>query len=57
MVKYKSEKRWGIAAHCLMLFLVACTVFPFLLLISASFTDENAAIVNGYKLNTEGISL
>ncbi len=57
MVKYKSERRWTVAAHCIMIFLTACTVFPFLLLISASFTDESAAIMNGYTLIPTQFSL
>ena len=45
-----SEGRgWRIAAHIVMIFLSICAVAPFILLISASLTDNNTAMVEGFK--------
>ncbi len=45
----KDQKRWRIVAHIVMILLSALALLPFLLLIIASFTDETAALLNGYS--------
>ena len=45
----KDAKRWGIAAHIVMIILTLLAALPFLLLIIASFTDENTALNYGYS--------
>lgn len=44
----KDDKRWSFAGHTLMIILSICALAPFALLIIASFTDEAAAIRDGY---------
>lgn len=56
-MRYKSDRRWEIAANIVMIGLVICTLFPFLLLISASFTDEVAAVNHGYSIIPPQFSL
>lgn len=53
----KSEKRWSLAGHVMMSVLSVLAVAPFLLLVIASFTEENAAIRNGYTFFPEEWSL
>lgn len=45
----KDQKRWRIVAHIVMIVLSAFALLPFLLLIISSFTDETAALLNGYS--------
>lgn len=45
----KDQKKWRIVAHIVMILLSAFALLPFLLLIIASFTDETAALLNGYS--------
>lgn len=40
---------WRIAAHIVMVILSLCAILPFILLISASLTDNSTAIVEGFK--------
>ena len=40
----KDEKRWRAAAHIVMIVLSALAILPFILLIIASFTDEDVAL-------------
>lgn len=51
------NKRWRISAHVVMIILSICAIAPFLLLIISSFTDENAAITNGYSFLPASFSL
>lgn len=53
----KDLKRWKVAAHIVMILLTLLAVMPFLLLIIASFTDETAALNNGYSYFPEKWSL
>lgn len=53
----ESDKRWGFAAHVLMAVLSILALAPFVLLVIASFTDESAAIRNGYSFLPESWSL
>ena len=43
----KDEKRWRAAAHIVMIVLSALAILPFILLIIASFTDEDVALKYG----------
>lgn len=52
-----SDKRWGFVAHIVMIILSILALAPFVLLIIASFTDEGAAIRNGYSYIPEQWSL
>ena len=52
-----SDKRWGFAGHVLMVVLAVLAIAPFLLLVIASFTEESAAIRNGYSFVPESWSL
>ncbi|WP_455616969.1 carbohydrate ABC transporter permease [Eisenbergiella sp.] len=52
-----SDKRWGIAGHVLMAVLAFLALAPFVLLLIASFTEEGAAIRNGYSFFPEEFSL
>lgn len=46
----KSEKRMQRIAHGVLTVLSVCALFPFLLMISASFTEENAAVREGFHI-------
>ena len=43
--------------HLFMIILVLCCVFPFLLMVMASFTEEQTLIINGYIFFPEKFSL
>lgn len=49
-MNYKGDKQFQLIAHVVMIFLSVCALFPFLLLVSSSFTDEKAAILNGFSI-------
>ncbi|MDD2375310.1 MAG: carbohydrate ABC transporter permease [Eubacteriales bacterium] len=51
------DKRWAFVGHVCMIILSILALAPFVLLIIASFTDEAAAIRNGYSYVPEGWSL
>lgn len=53
----KEQKKWRIAAHIVLILLSALALLPFLLLIIASFTEENVALMNGYSFFPEKLSL
>ncbi len=53
----KSDKRWGITGHIVMIILAVLALAPFILLVIASFTEESAAIRNGYSYIPEAWSL
>jgi putative aldouronate transport system permease protein len=56
-MEIKSNKRWSHAGHILMIILSISAIAPFILLIIASFTDEGAALRNGYSYVPEAFSL
>lgn len=56
-MKRNSNKRWSRAGHILMIVLSVLSIAPFLLLIISSFTDEGAALRNGYSFLPEAWSL
>lgn len=47
---YKNDRRFLAVAHIVMIVLMIFILFPFALLISASFTDETAALQQGFSL-------
>ena len=51
------RKVWNVAANIVMCVLCFLAIMPFILLIIASFTDEQAAILNGYSYLPEAWSL
>jgi putative aldouronate transport system permease protein len=53
----KSEKRMKILAHVILTFFSIMAVLPFILLISASFTDEKAALQYGFSFIPKVFSL
>ncbi len=52
-----SDKRWAFAGHLVFIAMVLMALIPFLLLVIASFTEENAAVRNGYGFIPEQWSL
>ena len=46
----EKNKGFQIGAHIVMIILSLCCIFPFLLLIVSSITDEQELIRNGYTL-------
>lgn len=52
-----SDKRWSFAGHVVMIILTVLAAAPFLLLLISSFTEEGAAIRNGYTFWPEKWSL
>ncbi len=53
----EKSKSFQIAAHIVMIILVLCCLFPFVLLFMSSITEENELIRNGYTLLPSKISL
>lgn len=53
----RERKRWSIAGNIVLGLLAFLAVMPFLLLVIASFTDEAAAVANGYSYLPEKWSL
>lgn len=47
--KITSNRRWEIAGNIVMAMISVCAIIPFILLIVASFTSENAALQYGYQ--------
>jgi putative aldouronate transport system permease protein len=52
-----SDKRWAACGHVLMAVLTILALAPFVLLIIASFTEESAALHNGYSFLPKAWSL
>ncbi|HOO29302.1 MAG TPA: carbohydrate ABC transporter permease, partial [Lachnospiraceae bacterium] len=48
-MKTKSEKKFQIFAHIVMIILSLTAVIPFLLLVISSFTDNDTLISDGYS--------
>lgn len=53
----KSEKRMKLIAHIVMCVLSLCALLPFILMISASFTEENTAVSYGFEFFPRAFSL
>lgn len=56
-IAFTENDGWRIAANLVMLFLSLCAVLPFVLLISASFTDNATAMTEGFKFWPSKFSL
>jgi len=56
-MNYKGDKQLRLIANVVMICLAVFALFPFLLLVGASFTDENAAILNGFSIIPSKFSL
>lgn len=57
MRKSNESLAWQAAAHIVLFLFAAAALIPFVLLIIASFTDNNTAMVNGYSFFPEKWSL
>ena len=53
----EKNKGFQVGAHIVMIILSLCCIFPFLLLIVSSITDEQELIRNGYTLFPKALSL
>lgn len=53
----EKNKSFQIVAHVVMIFLALCCIFPFVLLIMSSITEENELIRNGYTLFPNELSM
>lgn len=56
-MKSKDQRRWSVSANVMMTVLSLLAILPILLLIIASFTDESAALQNGFSYLPEKFSL
>lgn len=57
MTKMSDEKRFQLIATVILLVISIAALFPMILLVVASFTDENELITNGYQLLPKKFSL
>lgn len=57
MTKFSDEKRFRFAATLILLIICVAALFPMVLLVVASFTDENELITNGYQILPAKFSL
>ena len=57
MLKMGDEKRFRLIATLILLVISIVAIFPMVLLIVASFTDENELITRGYQLFPKKLSL
>ena len=53
----KESTAWQIGAHTVMIIGSLLAILPFILLVIASFTDNQTALVNGYSFTPEKWSL
>ncbi len=51
------QRRWLVTAHIVLILLSAACLFPFVLLVVASFTDDTTAMLEGYRLFPSKMSL
>ncbi len=56
-LKYSSDRRIRVVAHVVMIFLTVCALLPFILLMMASFTEENTAIKYGFTFFPKQLSI
>ncbi len=56
-MKSKDQIRWRMAAHLVLILLSLAAVLPFILLVVASFTDDQTALMKGYSFLPERLSL
>lgn len=57
MIMSRDGKKWQIISHAVLMFFALCALIPFLLLLSASFSDENVVMSQGYSLIPHAFSL
>ena len=56
-IKSKDSTKWQIISHVALMFFALCALIPFLLLLSASFSDESSVMVQGHSLIPHKFSL
>jgi putative aldouronate transport system permease protein len=56
-MKSKDSIKWQIISHVVLMLFTLCAIIPFILLLSASFSDENTVMVQGYSLIPHKFSL
>ena len=56
-MRTKEYKKWQVISHAVMIFFSVCALLPFILLIVASFTDNQWATVNGFSFFPGKLSL
>ncbi len=56
-MKTGDQKRWLIVSHIVMILMSLAALLPFALLVIASFTDDNVAMVEGYSFTPSKLSL
>ena len=49
-MKSKDSLKWQTISHVVLMIFALCALIPFILLLSASFSDETNVMVNGYSL-------
>lgn len=49
-MKSKDSTRWQILSHVVLMFFSVCVLTPFILLVSASFSDEQSVMTLGYSI-------
>lgn len=57
MIMSRDGKKWQIISHTVLMLFALCALIPFLLLLSASFSDENVVMSQGYSLIPHAFSL
>ena len=50
MLNYRGDRTARLIANIVMTVLSVCALLPFLLLVGASFTEEKAAVLNGFSI-------
>ena len=56
-MRTKDNTKWKLLSNTVLIFFTLCALLPFILLIIASFTDETAAVTNGYSFFPEKWSI
>ena len=50
-MRTKDNTKWKLLSNAVLILFTLCALLPFILLIIASFTDETAAVTNGYSFS------
>ena len=56
-MRTKDNTKWKLLSNTVLILFTLCALLPFILLIIASFTDETAAVTNGYSFFPEKWSI
>ena len=56
-MRTKDNTKWKLLSNAVLILFTLCALLPFILLIIASFTDETAAVTNGYSFFPEKWSI